>query len=250
VVDRVKFNSWCVVTRTNPGAATKLVCFPYAGAGASIFASWHLQLPESVEICGIQLPGRRNRIFEPPFTRVPLLVAELGKVLSGLLDRPFAFFGHSIGAILSFEMARWLRRNRNLGPTCLFVSGRRAPQVSDSDPPLHLMNDTDFLSEIRKLNGTPEEVIADPAVLRLVFPALRADTELGETYEYVSDAPLSCPIVAFCGTNDDKATLELMEKWRLQTTGRFSLHAVQGDHFFIHSSERTLLELVRTELCR
>jgi len=246
----LKSNAWCVLSRANPGAATRLVCFPYGGAGASIFGMWHRWLPEDVEICGIQLPGRQNRILESPFTRIPPLVMELGAALVPLLDRPFYFFGHSMGAILSFEMTRWLHRNRDLMPKSLFVSGRRAPQIPDTDPPLHMMNEEDFLAEINKLHATPKEVLADPALLRLVLPALRADAELCETYEYVSDATLSCPIVAFGGTDDDEETLERMKAWHSQTSGPFSLHAIQGDHFFIHSNEQQVLALLRTELRR
>ena len=241
-------NPWYVVPKANPRAVMRLVCFPYAGASASIFGSWHRWLPEDVEVCGIQLPGRQNRILEPPFTRISLLVTELGAALLPLFDRPFAFFGHSLGALLGFEMARWLSRNQSLVPVSLFVSGRRAPHISDNDPPLHLMNDANFLAEIRKLNGTPEEVLADPYVLQMVLPALRADAELGETYEYVNDAALTCRIVAFGGIDDDEETLERMTEWRLQTTGDFSMHPVQGGHFFIQSSEQRVLELLRTEL--
>jgi medium-chain acyl-[acyl-carrier-protein] hydrolase len=165
-----------------------------------------------------------------------------------LLDRPFAFFGHSMGAIVSFEMARWLRLNRNLLPKYLFVSGRRAPQIPDTDPPLHVVDEVEFLTEIRKLKGTPEELLASPDVRRLVLPALRADTELCETYAYVSDAALSCPITAFCGKQDEDETLEKMEAWRLQTTGEFALHLIEGSHFFIHSEEQAVLKLLRIRL--
>lgn len=243
-------NSWCVVPRPNPSALVKLVCFPYAGASASIFRLWHQSLPGDVEVCGIQLPGRQNRISEAPFTRIPLLMTELGAALSPLLDRPFAFFGHSMGALLSFEMSRWLRRNRNLMPKSLFVSGRRTPQIPDTDAPRHLMDDVNFVAEIRKLKATREEILADPDLLQLVLPVLRADTELCETYSYLDDAALTCPIIAFAGTDDEEETLERMKGWRSQTTGDFSLHALRGDHFFIHTSERRLLDLLRMELSR
>jgi medium-chain acyl-[acyl-carrier-protein] hydrolase len=225
-----------------------MFCFPYAGASASIFRSWHTRLPEQVETYGIQLPGRGNRTFEPPFTRVSELVDKLGAALLPLLDRPFVFFGHSMGAILSFELARSLRRNQQVSPAHLFVSGRRAPQIADTSPPLHLMNDVSFLTTVKELNGTPPEVLANVELLQLLLPALRADTELCETYAYVNDAPLPCPITAFGGRSDDEETLNLMEGWRLQTQNRFCLHPLEGDHFFIRSSEQELLNLLRVEL--
>jgi surfactin synthase thioesterase subunit len=175
---------------------------------------------------------------------------QLGPVLAQVLARPFAFFGHSMGAILAFEMTRWLRRNGGPTPKCLFVSGRRAPQIPDTDPPLHLLNDRDFLAEIRGLNATPDEVLANPDLLELVLPTVRADVELCETYEYVDDARLACPIIAFAGINDQDETLERMKEWSLQTTADFWLRALPDDHFFIHSSERQLLELLRIELAR
>jgi medium-chain acyl-[acyl-carrier-protein] hydrolase len=110
------------------------------------------------------------------------------------------------------------------------------------------MADMDFLAEIRRLNGTPDGVLANPEVLEVVLPAIRADTELCETYEYTRDALLSCPIVAFCGKDDDQETAKLMGEWQRQTTGSFSLHALQGDHFFVHSSEPQLLDLLKMEL--
>lgn len=226
----------------------RLICFPYAGAGASIFKSWHLALPEDVEIYGIQLPGRQNRIFEPPFRRLAALTAEIGPQLMPLLDRPVAFFGHSMGAILVFELTRWLRRNGSLLPRVLFVSGRRAPQVPDSGPVRHLMSEKDFIAEIRNLNATPEEILENFDLLQLILPALRADTELCETYTYVEEPPLPCPIVAFAGADDVDETAERMEGWRNQTMGSFSLHLLPGDHFFINGSQNKLLYTVLDNL--
>lgn len=226
----------------------RLLCFPYAGASAAIFRSWHSYLPEAVEVCGIQLPGRRNRIMEPPYARMVPLLEELGRALLPLLDRPFAFFGHSMGALLCFETARWLRHNWHPEPKLLFISARCAPHIPDRRPPLHRMNDTEFLEEIKELNGGSEEILRDPQVLPIVLPALRADAELCETYEYVEQLALSCPIIAFCGADDHQASLELMKEWRAQTTKEFFLHTLQGSHFFIHSSEAQLLDLLRRNL--
>jgi medium-chain acyl-[acyl-carrier-protein] hydrolase len=241
-------NLWCVAARPNPHASMRLVCFPYAGASASLFRSWHHFLPQNIEVYGIQLPGRRNRISEPPFTSMPSLVAELGMHLLPLLDRPFAFFGHSVGALVAFEMARWLRRRRASIPQFLFVSGRRAPQVRDTGPILQELNDNDFLTGICRLNGLHEDILANPEALQLVLPALRADSELCETYNYVSEAPLPCSIVGCCGADDAEETVLCMDEWYLQTTRDFSLHVLPGDHFFIHSSEGRLLELLAAQL--
>lgn len=239
---------WCAATEAKPAALARLLCFPYAGANASIFSAWHRQLPVHLEVRGIQLPGRRNRLSEASFTRMLPLVNELGEALVPFLDRPFIFFGHSMGAIVSFEIARWLRRNRKPTPDTLFVSARRAPQIPDKSAALHLMSDAEFITEIRHLSGTPPELLDDPHILRMILPALRADTELCETYQYTSDVPLSCPIVAFCGQDDAEETPERMQEWAAQTTANFHLHVLAGDHFFIHSSECELFELLRNEM--
>jgi medium-chain acyl-[acyl-carrier-protein] hydrolase len=201
-----------------------------------------------VEVYGLQLPGRGERILEAASTRLPELVTKLTASLIPLLDRPFAFFGHSMGAILSFEVARRLRRNGGILPAHLFVSGRRAPQIPDNDLPLHLMDDTDFIAKINKMNGTEPEVLANSELLRLVLPAVRADTELCETYEYIDESPLPCPITALAGANDDEETAQRMGGWRLQTSSLFSLYVFQGDHFFIRSDEGNLLALLRNKL--
>jgi medium-chain acyl-[acyl-carrier-protein] hydrolase len=243
-------NGWVITYKENNAAHVRLVCFPYSGAGASIFASWRRWLPENVAICAIQLPGRQNRLKEPPFTRINPLIAELGPALLPLLDKPFAFFGHSMGATVSFEMARWLRRNRNLMPEYLFVSGHRAPHLPRSETQLHMMNDADFLNEIIKMNGMPKEVLAEPEVIKLALPALRADLEICETYRFEDDAPLDCPITAFCGKDDEEETMGKMAEWRLHTRTDFSLHELPGNHFFLHPSERRLLELLKMELAK
>jgi medium-chain acyl-[acyl-carrier-protein] hydrolase len=243
-----EYGPWCVAAKRNPQAKVRLACFPYAGASASIFGCWHRYFRDDIELWGIQLPGRQNRISESPFTRIHPLLMELAGAITPLLDRPFAFFGHSMGAILAFEMARFLRRRSNLAPKALFVSGRRAPQIPDTDPPLHSMDDAMFLAEIRRLKGTPEEVLNNSDILQLVLPALRADTQLCDTYEYTEDTMLSCSITAFCGTEDKEENTERMKAWKTQTTGDFSLCPLVGDHFFIHSNEKRIIELLQVKL--
>lgn len=225
------------------------MCFPYAGAGASVFASWHKWLPRNVEVSGVQLPGRQSRISERAFTRLPALLSELGPALLPLFDKPFLFFGHSMGAILSFELARWLARRRCATPRSLIVSACRAPQCPASDR-FHLLDDSDFLNELGKLNGIPQEILRDGDLLQLVLPALRADVELSETYEYIRGAALPCRITALSGADDDKASKATMDEWRLQTTGEFVSCVLEGGHFFIHSTERPLLDIVRQEMLR
>jgi medium-chain acyl-[acyl-carrier-protein] hydrolase len=240
--------SWWALSTPSAGAALRMFCFPYAGGNASIFRNWHIRLPNCVEVYGIQLPGRCDRFAEYPLTRMAEVVSKLGPALLPLLRGPFAFFGHSMGAILSFEAARWLQRTHQIYPRHLYVSGRRAPHIPDMDPPLHQLNQTDFIGRLSQLNGIPTEILASVEMLEVVLPVLRADAEVCETYQYVDDVPLRCPITAFGGKDDGDETLERMEEWCKHTTSHFRLHALEGGHFFIHSNELALLNILEAEL--
>jgi len=246
----VNKNPWLMFYKKNANAAFRLFCFAHAGGTAAAFRKWHEQLPPEIEVCGIQLPGRASRISEAPFTRISQLVPELAAVLSTVSDKPFAFFGHSLGALLSFEMARWLRRNRQVMPRHLFLSAYTAPQIPDTDPPWHLMNDEDFMAKMAELNGTPQEVLDDKDMVALLLPMLRADCELCETYVYSVEEQLSCPITTFAGVDDDEAEDEEVAAWNIHTSGGFKHHLMEGDHFFIQSNERKLLEILSRELSK
>lgn len=241
---------WWVISKRNPRASMRMLCFPYAGGSASIFHTWHRALPEQIEIYGVQLPGRANRYAEPPLTRVSSVVQTLGPALIPLLDRPYVLFGHSLGATLCFEVARWLRLSRQPLPQKLLVSGRRAPQLPDTDPPHHTKSDQDFLEYIRELQGTPDDILTNQELINLLLPSLRADCEMAETYEYLGDAPLSCPITAFGGTDDLETSEKNLDDWCLQTTNKFTQFNLKGGHFFLHSNQHALLGLLRGELMR
>ena len=239
---------WIVFSKPRPQAKLKLFCFPYAGGGALIFRAWPESLPASVEVCPVQLPGRERRLRERAFTRMTPLVQEIAKAMLPHLDKPFAFFGHSMGAIISFELARHLRRDYGLEPEQLFVSGRRAPQIPDTGPPTYHLPEEEFVEELRRLNGTPKEVLEHTELLGLLLPLLRADFELIQTYRYIAEPPLDCPISAFGGLQDDEAGRNLLEGWEEQTTASFALHMFPGDHFFLHSSQGILLQTLCQEL--
>jgi medium-chain acyl-[acyl-carrier-protein] hydrolase len=226
----------------------RLFCFPYAGGGALIYRNWSNNLPSSVEVLPVQLPGRGNRILDAPFTEMSALVPATAESLLPYLDKPFAFFGHSMGAIISFELTRHLRRENGPQPVALFVSGGRAPQVPDEDPIKYNLPEPEFIEELRRLNGTPPEVLENSELLQLMIPLLRADFSLVETYEYASEPPLKCPIFAFGGLQDVDVKREQLEAWREQTTGHFLLRMFPGDHFFFHTSEAEILRILSLKL--
>ncbi|MEW6491282.1 MAG: beta-ketoacyl synthase N-terminal-like domain-containing protein [Cyanobacteriota bacterium] len=241
-------NPWVTPLQRNSQARLRLFCFPYAGAGASIFRTWLEELPPEIEICPIQLPGRENRLKETPFTRLSPLIQTLAPLLSPYLDIPFAFFGHSLGALLSFELAREFRSSNFPSPVHLFVSGSRAPQIPDLDVPIHRLPEPKFLESLRRLNGTRPEVLQNPELLQVFLPALRSDFAILETYFYATQERLDCPITAFGGMEDSKVSHEQLDAWRNQTRGEFKLQLFPGDHFFLHNNRQPLLQAIAREI--
>jgi medium-chain acyl-[acyl-carrier-protein] hydrolase len=239
---------WLATLAPRPQARIRLFCFPYAGGDAlAIFRKWPELLPPAIEVCPVQIPGRGIRVAEPPFTNLILIVKAIGEAIQHRLDKPFIFFGHSMGAMISFELARLLRKERGIEPLHLFVSGRRAPQVPDLDPPTYNLPEPEFLEELKRINGTPKEALEHPELMNLMLPILQADFQVCQTHMYVSESPLSCPITAFGGL-EDEATREELEAWNQQTVKRFSLHMFPGDHFFLRAQQSTLLRILTSQL--
>ena len=236
------------IPEDDPRVKLRLFCLPFGGAGASIYRNWHHSLPKSVEVCPIQLPGREERHSEKPFTHTAPLVTELGQVLEPYLDRPFALFGHSMGALISFELTRHLRRQNQPMPVQLFLSGRPAPQVPALCPPTFQLPDLELIEELRRMQGTPEAVIQNPEMMELLLPLLRADFELCQTYHCQDEPPLDCPFFVFGGFDDADVPKENLIVWRTQTTYPMRLQMFSGDHFFVLSSQQELLHIVSQQL--
>lgn len=233
--------------KLNPRAVLRLFCFPYGGGAAQAYRSWIKTLPPEIDVCAIQLPGRGNRLREPPLTKMSLAVELVGKEIVSLLDRPYAFFGHSMGAILAFEVARLLRRRGHQYPTHLFVSGHKAPQIPKTEPFTYNLPDADFIKELKRLNGTPTEVLEHPETMRMMLPLLRADFESIQTYSYKHEPPLDRPITALGGLLDPDISRETLEPWREQTTAAFNLQMFPGDHFFLHTDQTRVLRVIVQE---
>jgi medium-chain acyl-[acyl-carrier-protein] hydrolase len=228
----------------------RLFCFPYAGGGAAIYRSWGDYLPSSIEVCPVQLPGRGSRLKEPPYTDVPAMVEAISDGLSAHFDKPFAFFGHSMGALIGFGLARLLKEKHGLEPRHLFVSAHGAPYILDTSPPSFNLPKDEFIAELRRLKGTPEQVLAHAELMELMIPLLRADFQVCQTYTYsnANGPALGCPITAFGGTQDQHVTRETLEGWAEVTTGSFMLRMILGDHFFLHASEGIILQIVAREM--
>jgi medium-chain acyl-[acyl-carrier-protein] hydrolase len=240
---------WVKRSKPNPQARLGLFCFPHAGVGASIFRAWADHLPCEVEVCAVQLPGREDRLAETPFARMPQLIEPLARALGPCLqENPYAFFGHSMGAFVSFELARYLRKYHQTGPLRLFVAAQRAPQLPDLEPPVYALPDKEFIEELRRLNGTLVEILQNADVMEIALPLLRADFALVETYQYTAGDPLLCPISAFGGLNDEKVSRDKLDAWREQTRASFGLRMFPGNHFFFNRSQAELLQTVSYEL--
>jgi medium-chain acyl-[acyl-carrier-protein] hydrolase len=153
-----------------------------------------------------------------------------------------------MGALISYELTRLLSRGGGPQPAHLFLSGRRASQIPTDDPPTYNLPEAEFVTELRRMNGTPAEVLEHTELLQLVIPLLRADFEICQTYAYNPGPPLTCPITAFGGIDDQDVTRDQITAWEKQTTGDFKLHLYPGDHFFIHSSQPLLLRTLNQEL--
>ncbi len=242
------FEPWIACHRPNPRARLRLFCLPYAGGGALIFRAWPDGLPADVEVCPIQLPGRGSRLMERPFTQLASLVEALAQALIPLLDKPFAFFGHSLGALVGFELARHLRSLYGVHPVRLIVSASRAPQFPHRDRPIHTSSEEEFLAQLRRLNGTPGELLEHAELMEIMLPVLRADFALYETYVYSPEPPLGCPISAFGGLQDRKVSDSDLDGWRDQTSASFSLRTFPGDHFFLNTTQPLLLRVLSQEL--
>jgi medium-chain acyl-[acyl-carrier-protein] hydrolase len=236
--------------KSSAQAPLRLFCFPYAGGSAVIYRAWPDELSSSVEVCPVLLPGRGGRLGETPYEHLEPLLDSLKDAILPYLDRPFAFFGHSMGAMIAFELARRLRREHGIEPIHLFVSGRRAPQVSDPSAPTHNLPQEEFLEELRRLDGTPREVLENQELLSLVLPVVRADFSIVENYLYTPERPLDCPISAFGGLEDQDVTRENIEAWRHQTVSSFSLRMLPGGHFFLNSAQPLLLRMLSQDIYR
>lgn len=242
--NRLYKDPWFYVRKPQPNATVRLFCFTYAGGSATVFRDWSDYLPESIEVCSVQLPGRGARFKEPTVDCLETLLDKLAPAILPYLDKPFAFFGHSMGATIAYELTRKLKVMGKSQPVQLMVSGRKAPQLPATKKPIHHLPEAEFISEITKLNGTPEEAIQHPELMEIVSPILRADCKLVETWQYEEEGKLDVSITAFGGAQDSGVSREQLDGWRCQTSKQFAMHLFEGDHFYINHQRNALLRRI------
>ena len=242
-------NLWASCSSPQPHARLRLFCFPYAGAGSSTFNSWYRSLPAEIELHLVHIPGRDKRFAESPSTNLMSLAGSIAEGIYPFLDKPFAFYGHSMGGLLSFEVARRLRDQYSVHPVHLFISSHRAPQLPDPGPELHHLPDEELLQEVQVLYGAlPEIVLQDPEILRLFLPIMRADFAMIESYRYEPGAPLQCPITVFGGIQDGAVNQEELAAWHEQTVVQFEMQMFEGDHFFIQAKRAEILRAIHKDV--
>lgn len=220
-----------------------LFCLPYAGASAAFFAQWRRGLPAAIDVRPVELPGRGARIGEAPYTDPRALTRHLADAIAGSVTGPYALFGHSLGALLAFELAHELPARGIAAPRVLFASGCAGPAVCDGAFFRRPRSDADLRAVLSAYGATPPEALADTALMALVLPVLRADFALRGAYTYAPRPALACPIQALGGSRDDIARADL-EAWGRETRGPFDLALFEGDHFFIHAQRAPVLDRV------
>ena len=227
-----------------------LVCFPHAGGGPSVFSGWRKELPETMDMLAVQLPGREMRANETPLRDArqgaAQVGAELAKLLFGYRPDKLIFFGHSLGALLAYETARWLEDNQDWGPTLVLAAGRRAPDLPLNRSIFHTLNDAGFIIEIQKMGGSPPGIFDDPRLTRFFLPTIRADVEMTDSYEHRAAPPLRARIVAAYGDLDTMATQVEVEGWsRFTQLGSFQSVRFSGGHFFIRPCKSQLIDIIK-----
>ena len=241
--------SWFTPLQSEPESRVCLICFPFAGGGLPVFRRWPEQLSPEIELWAVQLPGRGLRLSEPPFSRLDMLVAELAAELPSAMQRPFALFGHSMGARVAFELARALRRSGATMPLFLFLSACPAPQLPPDGPDLHALPRAELLAELQAWGGTPPAVAQNSELLDLVMPALRADLAVVETAVYRPAPGAQYPRHGIWryGRSHCAARTSL-DAWHVQTNGRFRVQLFAGGHFFLETAVVNLTKIIKQDL--
>jgi medium-chain acyl-[acyl-carrier-protein] hydrolase len=229
-------------------AAFRLVCIPCAGGDARMFADWQRQLGAGVAIGLAELPGRGSHFSMPALRTIEDAVVWLLTALERLDGQQFGLFGHSMGALIAYEIAHALRARKASMPLILMVAAHRAPHLPGDRPPIHELPDCEFIKRVAELDGLPAELLANPELVELLTPRLRADFEACETYVPRDYPPLDLPLTAYGGTADPDVSTDDLVAWRAHTRGPFRMVMLPGTHFFIERSRNALMRDIATRL--
>lgn len=221
----------------------RLFCFPYAGGGGGIYKKWLPHLGNDVSVYPVILPGRERRFSEPPYVSLELLIDDFMEVIKPYLDKPFAFFGHSMGALIAFEVTKRIEQNTNYKPKHLFISAKAAPHIEKSTQNKHLLSNTSLIEELRRMNGTDTAILENKELMDAMLPIIRADFQLLETYHYNPGYLINTPMTIFGGMNDEEVSHKKLVEWAtLSRNKHFQLNLFRGDHFFIHENVSKIIK--------
>lgn len=238
---------WLLSARTDE-TAHRLYCFSYAGGSAQAFQGWQKAFPSDIEICAVQLPGRGARFGEPTHTSMSTLLPVLAEVIDADSPREFSYFGHSMGGLIAFELARYQQHNGRPVPESLILSGCESPRNRAPPRGYSQMDDDSLIAALAAFNGTPAEVLAHRELMTLLLPMTRADLSIVESYIYKPGLLLDVPIDVLAGTSDPHVNSETLRHWEAETTGPCCVEWFLGDHFFIHTQREHVLEFVRERM--
>ncbi|MGW0963917.1 thioesterase II family protein [Streptomyces gelaticus] len=226
-----------------PGASHRLVCFPHAGGSASFYFPVSAALSPEVEVAAVMYPGRQDRRTEPGIDDIATMADRTAAALAPFADKPLTFFGHSMGAVIAFEVARRLEAEGR-GPRHVFASGRRAPSVFRPEN-VHERDDDGIVAEMKALSGTDSRVLGNEELLRMVLPAIRSDYRAIERYRVEPGAAISAPLTVLTGDADPRTTLDDARAWEPHTRGRFGLKVFPGGHFFLSEKAPDVLAVLK-----
>ncbi len=241
-------NKWIVIPQPRASAKIILLCFPFAGGSSNSFRPWVPLMPPAVELRAVELPGHGTRLSEPLAQDIKELIEPIARGILPTLDKPFAIFGHSMGALLGFEVALFLQQQFNKVAEHVFLSGHGAPGSPRHEPKIHHLPKPQFIAKIKEYNGTPQEVLEHEELMELMIPILKADFRICEMYQHYSNNKLMAPITAMGGINDPSTFREDLEAWKNFTTGDFKVRLFPGDHFYLLQQKVNLLKAILTDI--
>ena len=243
-------NPWVIRINPKPRADIRLFCFPHAGGGASTFYSWsHALRDQPIDICSIQLPGRENRVNEEPIASLDSLIEALVEAVRPFTNKPFAFFGHSMGSLIGYELARWLIKNHTEHPKHLFMSSGLAPDQGHLREPLQHLSDADFLTALQARYGAfPAAVQSAPELMDILLPIFRADIAVLENYSHSSQTALNTPITVYGGKEDPTVPVDALKQWQMHTKEAFRMKVFEGGHFYWNNHRSELLRDITGQL--
>lgn len=236
-------NVW-IGNQVTDGARVRLFCFPFAGGGALAYRPWMTQFPSDIDVVPVALPGREQRFGDPAIDDIATMIEAVSAGLKPVIDRPFAFFGYSMGALIAHHLTCHLHQTGMATPMHLFVAARRGPKIAGHRAPLHPLSSDEFWQGIANYGGTPAEILENVEYRALFEPSLRADFKLSETAVSTGLPRVSCPITAFGGADDPNPLPVELDDWAEATTGNFTKHILPGGHFFLRDAGDDIIRVV------